>query len=129
VEKINKRKKSSIVGTLLGVMNGESLIFILNGLWIMYLNYPEEKSRMKRYWLKDTRPAAEDASGEAGEGAGSGGGGFSGGGGDDFGGGGGDFGGEPGESPERRRQEHKHTRMHKHRRLLTTSSTRRWWRV
>jgi uncharacterized membrane protein len=61
-----------------------SLIFILNGLWIMYLNYSRRKAENERYWLKDTNSAAEDASGEAGEGAGGGGGGFGGGGGDDW---------------------------------------------
>jgi hypothetical protein len=43
VEENKLEKKSSIVGTI-GVMNGESLIFILNGLWIMYLNYLQKKA-------------------------------------------------------------------------------------
>jgi hypothetical protein len=95
----NLEKKSSIVGTLLGVMNGDKPYFHIE--WIMdniFKLSPEEKAENAKYWLKDTNSAAEDASGEAGEGAGGGGGGGFGGGGDL--GGGGDFGGEPGESPE-----------------------------
>jgi hypothetical protein len=111
-------------------MNGEPYFHIE---WIMdnVFKLSRRKKQNERYWLKDTNSAAEDASGEAGEGAGGGGGGFGGGGGDDFGGGGGDFGGEPGESPELggAQAEHKHKEVHKHRRLLSPSSTRRWWRV
>jgi hypothetical protein len=88
----NLEKKAGIVGTLLGVMNGEKPYFHIE--WIMdnvFKLTPEEKAENQKYWLKDTTAAAEGATGEPGEG---GGGGFGG------GGGGGDFGGEPGESPE-----------------------------
>jgi hypothetical protein len=87
----NLEKKAGIVGTLLGVMNGEKPYFHIE--WIMdnvFKLTPEEKAENEKYWLKDTSAAAEGATGEPGEG----GGGFGG------GGGGGDFGGEPGESPE-----------------------------
>lgn len=88
----NLEKKAGIVGTLLGVMNGEKPYFHIE--WIMdnvFKLTPEEKAENEKYWLKDTSSAAEGATGEPGEG---GGGGFGG------GGGGGEFGGEPGEAPE-----------------------------
>ena len=73
----NLAKKSEIVGTLLGVMNGEKPYFHIE--WIMdriFKLTPEEKAENQKYWAKDTgagasatgEPGAEG--GEGGEGGG-----------------------------------------------------------
>ena len=55
----NLAKKSEIVGTLLGVMNGEKPYFHIE--WIMdriFKLTPEEKSENQKYWAKDAAGAA-----------------------------------------------------------------------
>lgn len=77
----NLEKKAGIVGTMLGVMNGEKPYFHIE--WIMdhiFKLTPEEKAENQKYWDKDAMNLAAGATGEPGEGG-------------DFGGGGGDFGG------------------------------------
>jgi hypothetical protein len=72
----NLAKRSEIVGTLLGVMNGEQPYFHIE--WIMdnvFKLTPEEKAENERYWARDAANAA-GASGEAGEGGEGGGGEF-----------------------------------------------------
>jgi hypothetical protein len=84
----NLSKKSEIVGTLLGVMNGEKPYFHIE--WIMdniFKLTPEEKAENERYWARDAANLAEGATAPEG-------------GGGEFGGeaggetGGGEFGGE-----------------------------------
>jgi hypothetical protein len=92
----NLEKKAGIVGTLLGVMNGEKPYFHIE--WIMdniFKLSPEDKAENQKYWEKDASNAA-GATGEPGEPGGSGGGG-----GGDMGGGETDFGGsgDTGEMP------------------------------
>jgi hypothetical protein len=73
----NLEKKSGIVGTLLGVMNGEKPYFHIE--WIMdniFKLSPEEKAENQKYWDKDAMNAAAGATGEPGmpaEGGGGGG--------------------------------------------------------
>lgn len=91
----NLEKKAGIVGTLLGVMNGEKPYFHIE--WIMdniFKLSPEDKAENQKYWEKDASNAA-GATGEPGEPGGSGGGGG------DMGGGETDFGGsgDTGEMP------------------------------
>lgn len=77
----NLEKKAGIVGTMLGVMNGEKPYFHIE--WIMdhiFKLTPEEKAENQKYWDKDAMNLAAQATGEPGAGG-------------DFGGGGGDFGG------------------------------------
>ena len=77
----NLEKKAGIVGTLLGVMNGEKPYFHIE--WIMdnvFKLSPEDKAENQKYWAKDGANAAS-ATGEPGEPGGGGGGGFGGGGG------------------------------------------------
>lgn len=84
----NLAKRSEIIGTLLGVMDGEKPYFHIE--WLMdkvFKLTPEEKAENERYWARDTTGSGDDASGEPGEGGDDFGGGD-----DDFGGGGGDFG-------------------------------------
>lgn len=74
----NMTKKSEIVGTLLGVMNGEKPYFHIE--WIMdkiFKLSPEDKAENQKYWAKD---AATNASSTAPEGGGEAGGGEMGGG-------------------------------------------------
>lgn len=64
----NLAKKSEIVGTLLGVMNGEKPYFHIE--WIMdniFKLTPEEKTENQRYWIQDAANAAA-AGAEGGEG-------------------------------------------------------------
>jgi hypothetical protein len=64
----NLSKKSEIVGTLLGVMNGEKPYFHIE--WIMdkiFKLTPEDKAENQKYWAKDTGAGAS-ATGEPGEG-------------------------------------------------------------
>jgi hypothetical protein len=68
----NLAKKSEIVGTLLGVMNGEKPYFHIE--WIMdnvFKLTPEEKAENQKYWAKDpsTLGAAPGAEGAPAEGA------------------------------------------------------------
>ena len=82
----NLEKKAGIVGTLLGVMNGEKPYFHIE--WIMdniFKLSPEDKAENQKYWEKDASNAA-GATGEPGEPGGPGGGGDMGGGDTDFGG-------------------------------------------
>lgn len=83
----NLEKKAGIVGTLLGVMNGEKPYFHIE--WIMdniFKLSPEDKAENQKYWEKDASNAS-GATGEPGEPGGSGGpGGDMGGGDTDFGG-------------------------------------------
>jgi hypothetical protein len=63
----NLEKKSGIVGTLLGVMNGEKPYFHIE--WIMdniFKLSPEEKAENQKYWDKDAMNAAAGATGEPG---------------------------------------------------------------
>ena len=88
----NLEKKAGIVGTLLGVMNGEKPYFHIE--WIMdnvFKLSPEDKAENQKYWERDASNAA-GATGEPGE---------PGGGGGDMGGGEPSFGGtgESGEMP------------------------------
>lgn len=65
----NLAKKSEIVGTLLGVMNGEKPYFHIE--WIMdniFKLTPEEKTENQRYWIQDAANAAA-AGAEGAEGA------------------------------------------------------------
>jgi hypothetical protein len=59
-KKINTlAKRSEIVGTLLGVMNGEKPYFHIE--WIMdnvFKLTPEEKAENQRYWVQDAANAA-----------------------------------------------------------------------
>ncbi len=94
----NLEKKAGIVGTLLGVMNGEKPYFHIE--WIMdniFKLSPEDKAENQKYWEKDASNAS-GATGEPGEPGGSGGPGGPGG---DMGGGDTDFGGsgDSGEMP------------------------------
>ena len=88
----NLEKKAGIVGTLLGVMNGEKPYFHIE--WIMdnvFKLTPEDKAENMKYWAKDLANQAAGATGEAGEPSeGGGGGGMS----SEFGGS-----GESGEAP------------------------------
>lgn len=82
----NLEKKAGIVGTLLGVMNGEKPYFHIE--WIMdniFKLSPEDKAENQKYWEKDASNAS-GATGEPGEPGGPGGGGDMGGGDTDFGG-------------------------------------------
>lgn len=66
----NLAKKSEIVGTLLGVMNGEKPYFHIE--WIMdniFKLTPEEKTENQRYWIQDAANAAAAEGGEGGEAA------------------------------------------------------------
>jgi len=73
----NLEKKAGIVGTMLGVMNGEKPYFHIE--WIMdniFKLTPEEKAENQKYWDKDAMNAAANATGEPGmpsEGGGGGG--------------------------------------------------------
>lgn len=63
----NLEKKSGIVGTLLGVMNGEKPYFHIE--WIMdnvFKLTPEDKAENQKYWDKDAMNAAASATGEPG---------------------------------------------------------------
>jgi len=97
----NLEKKSGIVGTLLGVMNGEKPYFHIE--WIMdnvFKLTPEEKAENQKYWDKDAMNAAAGATGEPGAPSEGGGGGIPEGGAPE--GGGGEIGGAPeagGEAP------------------------------
>ena len=74
----NLEKKAGIVGTLLGVMNGEKPYFHIE--WIMdnvFKLTPEEKAENAKYWAMDVANQAAGATGEPGapsEGGGGGGG-------------------------------------------------------
>jgi hypothetical protein len=62
----NLTKKSEIVGTLLGVMNGEKPYFHIE--WIMdkiFKLSPEDKAENMKYWAKDAATAAAAAAGAA----------------------------------------------------------------
>ena len=62
----NLAKKSEIVGTLLGVMNGEKPYFHIE--WIMdriFKLTPEEKAENQKYWAKDAGAVAAGAEGQA----------------------------------------------------------------
>jgi hypothetical protein len=76
----NLEKKAGIVGTLLGVMNGEKPYFHIE--WIMdnvFKLTPEEKAENAKYWEMDVANQAEGATGEPGSPSeGGGGGGFGG---------------------------------------------------
>jgi hypothetical protein len=72
----NLEKKTGIVGTLLGVMNGEKPYFHIE--WIMdnvFKLTPEEKAENAKYWAMDV---ANQATGEPGSPSDGGGGGFGG---------------------------------------------------
>jgi hypothetical protein len=63
----NLEKKAGIVGTMLGVMNGEKPYFHIE--WIMdniFKLSPEEKAENQKYWDKDAMNAAAGATGEPG---------------------------------------------------------------
>lgn len=63
----NLEKKAGIVGTMLGVMNGEKPYFHIE--WIMdniFKLTPEEKAENQKYWDKDAMNAAANATGEPG---------------------------------------------------------------
>ena len=63
----NLEKKAGIVGTLLGVMNGEKPYFHIE--WIMdniFKLSPEEKAENARYWAKDATAIGSGVPGEAG---------------------------------------------------------------
>ena len=68
----NLEKKAGIVGTLLGVMNGEKPYFHIE--YIMdhiFKLTPEEKAENQKYWAKDATAVGSGVPGEAGmEGAG-----------------------------------------------------------
>jgi len=76
----NLEKKAGIVGTLLGVMNGEKPYFHIE--WIMdnvFKLTPEEKAENAKYWAMDVANQAAAATGEPGAPSeGGGGGGFGG---------------------------------------------------
>lgn len=76
----NLEKKAGIVGTLLGVMNGEKPYFHIE--WIMdnvFKLTPEEKAENAKYWAMDVANQAAGATGEPGSPSeGGGGGGFGG---------------------------------------------------
>lgn len=76
----NLEKKAGIVGTLLGVMNGEKPYFHIE--WIMdnvFKLTPEEKAENAKYWAMDVANQAAGATGEPGAPSeGGGGGGFGG---------------------------------------------------
>jgi hypothetical protein len=66
----NLTKKSEIVGTLLGVMNGEKPYFHIE--WIMdkiFKLSPEDKAENMKYWAKDAATAAAAAGAAPAEGA------------------------------------------------------------
>ena len=63
----NLTKKSEIVGTLLGVMNGEKPYFHIE--WIMdkiFKLTPEDKAENQKYWTKDASNIAAAATAEGG---------------------------------------------------------------
>ena len=63
----NLEKKAGIVGTLLGVMNGEKPYFHIE--WIMdniFKLSPEEKAENARYWAKDSTAIGSGVPGEVG---------------------------------------------------------------
>jgi len=63
----NLEKKTGIVGTLLGVMNGEKPYFHIE--WIMdnvFKLTPEEKAENAKYWAMDVANQATGATGEPG---------------------------------------------------------------
>jgi hypothetical protein len=63
----NLEKKAGIVGTMLGVMNGDKPYFHIE--WIMdniFKLTPEEKAENQKYWDKDAMNAAANATGEPG---------------------------------------------------------------
>jgi hypothetical protein len=63
----NLSKRSEVVGTLLGVMNGEKPYFHIE--WIMdniFKLTPEQKAENERYWARDVSNVAAAATGEAG---------------------------------------------------------------
>lgn len=69
----NMTKKSEIVGTLLGVMNGEKPYFHIE--WIMdkiFKLSPEDKAENQKYWAKDAATAASATAPEGGGEAGGG---------------------------------------------------------
>lgn len=76
----NLEKKAGIVGTLLGVMNGDKPYFHIE--WIMdnvFKLTPEEKAENSKYWAMDVANQAAGATGEPGSPSdGGGGGGFGG---------------------------------------------------
>ena len=75
----NLEKKAGIVGTLLGVMNGEKPYFHIE--WIMdnvFKLTPEEKAENAKYWAMDVANQAAGATGEPGAPSEGGGGGFGG---------------------------------------------------
>jgi hypothetical protein len=75
----NLEKKAGIVGTLLGVMNGEKPYFHIE--WIMdniFKLSPEEKAENARYWAKDSTAIGSGVPGEVGAQGGGGGGEFGG---------------------------------------------------
>ena len=75
----NLEKKAGIVGTLLGVMNGEKPYFHIE--WIMdnvFKLTPEEKAENAKYWAMDVANQAAGATGEPGSPSEGGGGGFGG---------------------------------------------------
>ncbi len=75
----NLEKKAGIVGTLLGVMNGEKPYFHIE--WIMdnvFKLTPEEKAENAKYWAMDVTNNGAQATGEPGSPGGGGGGDFGG---------------------------------------------------
>jgi hypothetical protein len=67
----NLEKKANIVGTMLGVMNGEKPYFHIE--YIMdhiFKLTPEEKAENARYWAKDSTTIGSGVPGEGGEGGG-----------------------------------------------------------
>lgn len=75
----NLEKKAGIVGTLLGVMNGDKPYFHIE--WIMdnvFKLTPEEKAENSKYWAMDVANQAAGATGEPGSPSDGGGGGFGG---------------------------------------------------
>lgn len=63
----NLEKKAGIVGTMLGVMNGEKPYFHIE--WVMdniFKLTPEEKAENQKYWDKDAMNVAANATGEPG---------------------------------------------------------------
>ena len=88
----NLEKKAGVVGTILGVMNGEKPYFHIEYIMDKIFKLtPEEKAENQKYWDRDAQNLGAQATGEAGEAGGDFGGGDFGGG--DFGGGGDEFGG------------------------------------
>jgi hypothetical protein len=63
----NLSKRSEIIGTLLGVMNGEKPYFHIE--WLMdnvFKLTPEQKAENQRYWARDVANVAAGATGEPG---------------------------------------------------------------